>query len=282
MKHLLTCCELPKCMLEYEDTLNDYDFVLYHQYLKDETYRNNYLNKRKTHPDRMMILDNSAYEFFVSGEKFIEEDFIRVIKELKPTYYIVPDVLMDYQKTFENFMRWIEIVPTISDSQPYFVPQGRTFDEFMDCAARMSSLIRFNNLPKNFCIPFHNDFFLDRNKLYSTKIKRLIFRRRELTKDEEYAYGRIVLMDKLTSLYPNYTFHMLGSHNPIEIMYYDIFDNIISFDSGYPVKLAISGIKLGEEKEKPNVIIDDFYGTNLSDSVKELIIYNVNEMRDLI
>ena len=118
MKHLLTCCELPKCMLEHEDTLNDYDFVLYHQYLKDETYRNNYLNKRKTHPDRMMILDNSAYEFFVSGEKFIEEDFIRVIKELKPTYYIVPDVLMDYQKTFENFMHWIEIIPTIPDSQP--------------------------------------------------------------------------------------------------------------------------------------------------------------------
>lgn len=282
MKHLLTCCELPKCILEHEDALNDYDFVLYHQYLKDETYRNNYLNKRKTHPDRMMILDNSAYEFFVSGEKFIEEDFIRVIKELKPTYYIVPDVLMDLQKTFENFARWIEIISTIPDSQPYFVPQGRTYDEFITCSCAMGSIIGLKNLPKNFCIPFHNDFFLDRNQLDDIKIKRLIFGRRELTKDEEYAYGRMVLMDKLTSLYPDYTFHMLGSHNPIEIRYYDIFDNIISFDSGYPVKLAISGVKLGEEKEKPNVIIDDFYGTNLSDSVKELIIYNVNKMRDLI
>ena len=109
-----------------------------------------------------------------------------------------------------------------------------------------------------------------------------MFGRKELTKDEEYAYGRMVLMDKLAPLYPDYTFHMLGSHNPIEIMYYDIFDNIISFDSGYPVKLAISGVKLGEEKEKPNVIIDDFYNADLSDQVKELIIYNVNKMRDLI
>ena len=282
MKHLLTCCELPKCMLDYEDTLNDYDFVLYHQYLKDETYRNNYLNKRKTHPDRMMILDNSAYEFFVSGEKFVEEDFIRVIKELKPTYYIVPDVLMDYQNTFANFMRWIEIIPTIPDSQPYFVPQGMTFNEFMVCAHAMDSLVHFKNLPKNFCIPFHNDFFLDRNQLDDIKIKRLIFGRRELTKDEEYAYGRMVLMDKLTSLYSDYTFHMLGSHNPIEIKYYDIYDNIISFDSGYPVKLAISGVKLGEEKEKPNVIIDDFYGTDLSYHVKELIVHNICEMKYLI
>ena len=86
-------------------------------------------------------------------------------------------------------------------------------------------------------------------------------------------------MDKLTSLYPNYTFHMLGSHNPIEIKYYDIFDNIISFDSGYPVKLAISGIKLGEEKEKPNVIIDDFYNMDLSDHIKELIAHNICEMK---
>ena len=57
---------------------------------------------------------------------------------------------------------------------------------------------------------------------------------------------------------------------------------LLSFDSGYPVKLAISGVKLGEEKEKPNVIIDDFYNTDLSDQVKELIIYNVTKMRDLI
>ena len=189
---------------------------------------------------------------------------------------------MDYQKTFENFMRWIEIVPTIPDSQPYFVPQGRIYNDFIDCAARMSSLIHSNNLPKNFCIPFHNDFFLDRNQLYNTKLKRLMFGRKELTKDEEYAYGRMVLMDKLAPLYPDYTFHMLGSHNPIEIKYYAIFDNIISFDSGYPVKLAISGVKLGEEREKPNIIIDDFYGVDLSYHVKELIIHNICEMKYLI
>ena len=131
-------------------------------------------------------------------------------------------------------------------------------------------------------LPFHNDFFLDRNHLDDIKIKRLIFGRRELTKDEEYAYGRMILMDKLTSLYPDYTFHMLGSHNPIEIKYYDTFDNIISFDSGYPVKLAIAGVKLGEEKEKPNVIIDDFYGTDLSYHIKELIVHNICEMKYLI
>ena len=32
-------CELPKCMLEDNNELNEYDFVLFHLYIKDAEYR---------------------------------------------------------------------------------------------------------------------------------------------------------------------------------------------------------------------------------------------------
>jgi serine/threonine protein phosphatase PrpC len=34
----------------------------------NEIYREYYYKMRRVHPERLMILDNSAYEFFIKGE----------------------------------------------------------------------------------------------------------------------------------------------------------------------------------------------------------------------
>lgn len=52
-------------------------------------------------------------------------------------------------------------------------------------------------------------------------------------------------------------------------------------DTGYPVKCGIAGERLFEEKEKPNIIIDDFMSTDLSPITKNLIIDNVEKFRRL-
>ena len=63
-----TNSELPLCMLHRNIDLNSYDFVLFHLYKENEQYRNYYKNLRKNFAERLMIFDNSAYEFYVKGE----------------------------------------------------------------------------------------------------------------------------------------------------------------------------------------------------------------------
>ena len=79
--------ELPLTMLDRNVELNEYDFVLFHLYKAFPAYREYYKNLRKTHPDRTMILDNSAYEFFVKGEKLDLEEYANAVIDLCPVSY---------------------------------------------------------------------------------------------------------------------------------------------------------------------------------------------------
>lgn len=276
---ILTSSELPKCLLNEEDVLNDYDFVLYHTYLKDPEYREHYLNKRRNNPGRLMILDNSAYEFFVSGEKFDEEAYVGVINELVPDYYIVPDKLMDKGATLAAFDRWIKkIIKKINKkSRPYFTPQGRTYYEFNDCLWHMVDIINGKGLPRNLCIPFHNDFYRDMD---IPAVVRQDYG--DVTGlDNHYAAGRVTLLNRLsfTNGFNGYRIHLLGSHNPRELQFIKRISAVKTMDSGYPVKLGIEGIRIGEETEKPKTIIDDFYNKDLDQTTRELIKHNVSKMR---
>lgn len=274
-----TSSELPKCLLSEEDDINDYDFVLYHTYLKDKEYREHYLKKRKSQPERMMILDNSAYEFFISGEQFNEDDYVKVINELVPDYYIVPDELMNKDATLKAFNKWIKttIKKINKKSRPYFTPQGRTYYEFNDCLWQMIDTINAKKLPRNLCIPFHNDFYKDMD---IPEVVKSEFG--DVTGlDNHYAAGRITLLSRLsfTNAFNGYRIHLLGSHNPKEIKFIKRIPAVKTMDSGYPVKLGIEGIRLGEEKEKPKTIIDDFYNKDLDENTKNLIKTNVKTMR---
>ena len=86
--------ELPIELLCYNNEYNEYDFVLFHL-MEHSVYKNYFIYQRILHPDRLMILDNSAYEYFIKGEQLDIQKFIEVINVLKPDYYILPDKLMD-------------------------------------------------------------------------------------------------------------------------------------------------------------------------------------------
>ena len=280
---MIQCCsELPFCMLGNELEANDYDFVLYHQYIHSDTYRENYLRRREEYPHRMMILDNSAYEFFVSGEQFIPDDYVRVINELKPDYYIIPDILMDAEGTAGAAVGWMNMnymKCAGSGAKPFFTPQGKTRKEFDWCCQMFDNIIRRLGLPHLFCIPFHDEFLkigpipMDiRNQVYPDPETRI-------TIDRKYALGRVMLMRDMVEKYPDYQFHLLGSHDPAELRGYVGMDQIRSFDSGYPVKLGVCGVRIGEEEEKPDIIIDDFCNAEMNDETKNLILDNIKMMK---
>ena len=276
--------ELPNCMLYKNNELNEYDFVLFHLYISNDTYKDYYLNQRKYNSDRLMILDNSAYEFYIKGEELDLDKFYNVIVELKPDLYILPDTLMNKDKTITNTIKFIDKysskIQQSTNAKPLAVAQGVTFEEISTCLDKYKEL-NINNI----AIPFHNSCFKEHN-INDSYISAIVdmFRSWHGTKvineDMKYAIGRIRFiseyMDKLKGF--NHV-HLLGSHDPIEKFVYKMMwldQHINTMDTGYPVKCALSGWELGKEPVKPNVIIDEFLDKEISHLIQNLIEKNVS------
>lgn len=273
-----TNCELPLCMLNENTILNEYDFVLFHLYTTNETYKNYFLNLRASNPDRLMILDCSAYEYYVKKQELPLWGYIHVIEELQPDYYIMPDVLMNKEKTITDSEDFEEILLARSmqgynpKGQPLYVVQGKTSDEMI------GMLLKYHSEEhKNICIPFHNSFFKSYAGNHLLNKWRLQFGK--LTEDMAYAAGRVQWIKDNYNILKFFDYiHLLGSHFPYEKQYYNI-EPIKTMDTGYPVKQGYAGYRLYETLNKPNIIIDDM-ATDISNRQKHLIRNNVNEFRN--
>lgn len=267
---MLTSHELPNQLLKLNEELNDFDFVLSHLYSKNCDYKYYYKYLKISNPNRLCILDNSAYELSVSGEAFNETEFLENIIDLNPDYYLVPDILMDKNETINRSINFISkygnYIKEKTSSKPLFVPQGRSFKEFLECL----DFFVVNLLDKNdnlVAIPFHNDFFLD--------FGRVNFGLNNI--DDQYAMGRVVVMKYLNENY-NLKYHLLGCHSVCEITYQSLINNIISIDTGLPVKKGIIGQGIYDDG-KPDIIIDDFIDKEILESEKRLIISNINKFK---
>lgn len=274
--------ELPNCMLDLNNQLNEYDFVLFHLYESDERYREYYLNQRKSHPDRWMIFDNSAYEYFVKGEVLDLQKYFEAICELQPDLFILPDVLMDKEKTIvgvEEFLNnyGVRILEYAPNSRPLAVAQGKTSTDLVDCLKLYQSMGL-----ERVAIPFHNSFFKIKAIVTNWNEEQIILNWHNstvITEDNMYALGRIKFVRENYDLLKSFIYvHFLGSHDPIEKVFYKEFD---SMDTGYPVKCAIEGFELGKEPHKPNVIIDEFLNKDLDKNMINLISHNVSIFRNM-
>ena len=270
--------ELPNCMLKHNNALNEYDFVLFHLYSTNKKYKNYYLKQRKDHPDRLMIFDNSAYEFYVKGETLDMVAYYEAICELQPDLYILPDVLMDKEKTLKGVREFMDLfklgitMNTKVTPQPLAVAQGDTEDELLECLEEYKQL-NINNI----AIPFHNSFFKSMAMIVPDEVQEIFTQWHDfmiLSEDSMYAMGRVKFMMRHKDILKRFNHvHLLGSHDVIEKGFYGEYDTM---DTGYPVKCAIEGYKLGFEPHKPNVIIDEFLDKKLSSETTKLITHNVN------
>ena len=275
---MITNCELPNTLLKYNIELNDYDFVLFHLLKDNAEYRDYYYNMRRVHPERLMILDNSAYEFFIKGEDLDLDEFKYYIEDLQPDYYILPDKLMDYDSTIEMvnyFINNYEIeTKNIFNPKPLAVAQGKTSEELTDC------LIRYKILGIDYVgVPFHLSFY----KNYPVKdyiSHEFLTTYKECNEDLSYAMGRVSWIrdhENVLRMFENKV-HILGSHCPLEKLFYK---DLYSMDTGYPVKLGITECNMFEEKSKPNIIIDEFLDDKLTENQINTIISNIQKFKNI-
>lgn len=276
------CSELPiPVLLKDNLRLNEYDFVLFHLYDTNPLYKEYYLHMRKTHPERLMIFDNSAYEYFVKDEELNIPKFIKAIIELKPDIYIVPDKLMDMHATLSLrdifFNTWTNMLhegEVMTDewfwqiaSRPMVVVQGNMSREMTHCLVEYYNSNYSCDTPETFvAVPFHNSFFAE---MFDTG-----------DKDEDYAKGRRKwFMENVGLLRMFKHVHLLGSHKPYEKGWYH--EGIVkTFDTAYPIKCAYAGHRLGWEPRKPDILIDDILNNEPDAETMTLIDENMKTFRD--
>ena len=267
MNNILISHESPIELFDESLKYNDYQYCLYHLFLKNEKYRN-FFNKCKLN-NIEIILDNSAFEFPYSNEKFNEDDYIKCINELNPTTFIVPDVMDDGYKTCIQYNDFIKKYPNLKQNRMGIV-QGRTYSEIIECYKYLSDnadYIGFN----------HGSLFY--NVIGCG-----------YTIDERKADGRIRLIKMLINdgiwnwKTPH---HLLGVCLPSEFGYYknnNIY-NIRSIDTSNPIMAGINNICYNSTlglKEKPKGLLADNLNIQLTDDQKLNINYNIQCFRKIV
>lgn len=212
---MLRSHEVPLGLLEHSLQFNDFDYALVHLFKEYPLYYDFY--KKSLKNGREVILDNSVFELGVSFE---EEGFEHYVRELNPTYYIIPDKFGDRRYTEESVSRWIKkgLKPkTIG------VVQGDTLKEMILCYEKISLSVDM------VAISFAQKVFLD---LFPY-----------IPKDQAYMFGRLYFINTLIEkgLIVNKPHHLLGCSLPQELLFYKspLYNFIRSVDTSSPVLHAI-------------------------------------------
>tara|TARA_R100000149_G_C5873037_1_gene136838 strand:+ start:66 stop:905 length:840 start_codon:yes stop_codon:yes gene_type:complete len=255
--------EAPLSVMHRLMQVTDYDYALVHLFEESHAYHNYFVDALKR--GRYVILDNSIFEL---GVAFDSEQFAAWVRHLKPSAYIVPDVLEDIDGTISNWKDWQKNYSDLRGNK-IGVVQGKTEQEIVDCYKYMAQeadvvAISFDYSWYEKCFP------AEKNKFFS------------------WMKGRQYLIDLLIDeKLINYDkpHHLLGCGLPQEFAHYkgEKYDFIDSLDTSNPVVHGMAGI---EYKENDGVFyLEDKSDTKLftlmNEDVENLdkVFYNIMKFR---
>lgn len=256
--------ECPLVILKESKLFNDYDYCLVHLTNENWKYKNYYTKSVKE--GRNVLLDNSIFEL---GEAFSIKKFVKKIQQLKPTQYIVPDVLDDGQNTVENFKKFNEYIKDKNISGIKIgVVQGRTYEEIKKCYKFMSE-----NADK-IAISFNMQYFLER---------------RENSDLKKFSNGRPELIKKLQD---EGLWNLNKPHHLLGCALYEEFrlnkelykkSSIESLDTSNPIVAGIMNLKydgINGLQEKPSIKLCELINCELTREQIRKILYNIIIFRE--
>ena len=256
--------ESPKACFDTVQSMTDYDYALVHLFEEDPEYLE--LFKDGVAEGREVILDNSIFEL---EEAFDADRFAYWIKELKPTWYIVPDALENAKKTLQQMAAW-NMRHSDIPGKKIGVVQGKTYSEIVNCYDYMANIAGVDMVAISFDYSYYEEKFPHPNKYVSWMLGRV------------QLLGRMLKEGVINTDKPH---HLLGCGLPQEFAFYRNagYDWIYSLDTSNPVVHGLLGIEYrdsglwSKESQKLFTMINsDVSNTQLRD-----IKYNVNMFRQL-
>ena len=127
--------ESPLCLLDRSRSYNDYDYALVHLFETEPTYLQFF--KDSLAQGRTVLLDNSIFEL---GTAFNPGEYAYWIEELKPTEYIIPDVLESTLGTMDHALDWKEKYSDLP-GKTIGVVQGKSYADLVQCYDYLDNVI---------------------------------------------------------------------------------------------------------------------------------------------
>lgn len=225
-KYMLISHEVPISILKESRKFNDYDYALVHLFETEPEYYDYFVDSIRL--GRKVILDNSIFEL---GEAFDSKKFFYWIDKLKPTEYIIPDVLEDALGTMDNALDWKENYwsETPKSSKCIGVVQGKSYEDLVNCYQYLDEVINVDKIAFSFDYSYYLDVCPHPNKWMG------------------YTMGRVTTLSRMLEdgiINKNKPHHLLGCSLPIEFMFYrgEDFSWIETLDTSNPVVHAILNI----------------------------------------
>ena len=262
---MLVSHESPISMLDESRNYNDYDYALVHLFEKYPEYYN-FFKVSKT-LGREVLLDNSIFEL---GHAFDPKKFAKYVKELEPTYYVVPDVLEDSQQTCSSFNKFTLNYPDLPGLK-IGVVQGKTYQELVNCYKFMAEHADYIAISFDYSwyetIAFSNT---------GCKLQQQMKGRRR--------FINMLIEDSVWD--DRKPHHLLGCSLAQEFTYYRKYINgIRSVDTSNPVVAGIVGKRYYKDiglLEKPSVLLADLIKVDVNSEMRADIEYNTAEFKKLL
>ena len=256
--------EAPLCIFDQVTDLTDYQYCLVHLMDESSEYRDKFVNLCKKKYE--VILDNSIFEL---GTAFKGEDYFKWVKELKPSWYIIPDVLEDCEGTIQQAEEWIATygkkVPKRSKS--IGVVQGKTLEEIIRCYKSLE-WAGVDMIAISFDYSLYEKMFPHPNQKLS------------------WMMGRVQLLGILLDMgiiNPDIPHHLLGAGLPQEGLYYRDYNWIYSTDTSNPIVHGIKGKKYIENQglwSKESQKLHEMIHYPEEEIDMDLVEYNISEFRN--
>lgn len=258
---ILISHESPIQLLNQSRKYNDYDYCLVHLLEKYPEYA--LFFKQSLLMGREVLLDNSIFEL---GHAFDPEKYIEVVRDMNPTFYIVPDTLEDSEKTIEQYKNWNSTY--LTNSMRIGVVQGKTYKELTDCYKFMSEHADY------IAISFDYSYYLltsiETDKIYAYA-------------DGRHRFIRQLIADNIWNW--NKPHHLLGAGQILEFSKYRDIKNIRSLDTSSPIMAGIHNHQFIEKignRWKPKDMLANNLEIDLTTDQLDLISHNIKVFRDIV
>ena len=272
--------EAPNSIFERVQKITDGDYCLVHLYEENEQYRENFNNAVRQ--GREVILDNSIFEL---GTAFDAAKYFEKIKELNPTWYIIPDALEDCNQTLQNFWKWEETygreLERVYEKNGFERPksigvvQGKTWDEMVQCYNEM--LYHTDMIAFSFDLSHYEEMADETGREFKNKQEKWMVGRQQ--------FLRRMITDNVINT--NGKHHLLGCGLPQEYLAYSDISTIesqviYSVDTSNPVVFGLNKIKYNNDgmDHKISTKLFTLIDEEVDDEQWQCIEYNINKFKD--
>lgn len=256
--------EAPKCIFRQVQGMTDGDYALVNLFAEDEEYFN--LFKKAVTRDREVILDNGVFEL---GSAWDADEFAGWVEKLKPTYYIVPDVLERGEATIESFHKFINDHKKLP-GKIIGVVQGENMREFIKCYKAIEPYC--DKVGISFDCSWYREGVKSTNPW------------------EQLAGGRLktlIQMDEAGIINRKKPHHLLGVSLPQEMAHYRLFQSsgtfrwVDSVDTSNPVVHGLKGISYASNglRDKETQKLYTLINAEVDDHQMLIIQHNIKQFR---